>query len=106
MRSCESKHSPSQQSAVAVACFFVCHFRSAAEESAVAPCSVSPKAEKSVISTEATDSLTVCCAVERPPHFARTSHTFPLPCRCASPRVRTQRHRSELSSTKNKNELL
>ena len=44
--------------------------------------SLSPLPKKAVISTEATDSPTACCAVERPPHFA-----FAVACSCRVPAV-------------------
>jgi hypothetical protein len=43
------------------------------------------KSQRIVISTEATGSLIVCCAVEKPPHFAFAfafafAVALPLPC--------------------------
>jgi hypothetical protein len=62
--------------AIAVACPFVCH--SAAQRRNLLSPLLSPllvlspasNPKSLVISTEATDSLIVCCAVERSPHFA------------------------------------
>jgi hypothetical protein len=62
--------------AIAVACPFVCH--SAAQRRNLLSPLLSPllvlsptsNPKSLVISTEATDSLIVCCAVERSPYFA------------------------------------